>query len=186
MPSTAPVSTLSTLIHACTCFLATLILFGCSTPPVTSTTSGAAVPTGATSEPPPAQAEDKGTEAAESGTSGDADPAVIEADNIYFQLRSTTVDEAGELKLRAHAERLKQNPKERVTLIGHMDDLGSRNYNLAITEERLMAVSKQLRAYGVPARQIRRERAASEISPTPCRNEACRALMRRVELKYPE
>ena len=26
MPSTAPVSTLSTLIHACTCFLATLIL----------------------------------------------------------------------------------------------------------------------------------------------------------------
>ena len=114
MPSTAPVSTLSTLIHACTCFLATLILFGCSTPPVTSTTSRAAVPT---SEPPPAQADDKGTEAAESGTSGDADPAVIEADNIYFQLRSTAVDEAGELKLRAHAERLKQNPKERVTLI---------------------------------------------------------------------
>ena len=71
------------------------------------------------------------------------------ADNIYFQLRSTAIDEAEKLKLGAHAERLKADPKARVTLIGHMDDLGSRNYNLAITEERLMAVTSQLRALGV-------------------------------------
>lgn len=174
---------MSTLIHACTCLFATLILFGCSTPPVTSDNHR---PTAPTSEPPPAQATDKANEPAEPETSGIAETATIEENNIYFQLRSTAVDEAGKLKLREHADRLKQNPKERVTLIGHMDDLGSRNYNLAITEERLMAVSSQLRAYGVPARQIRRTRAPSDGNLTPCRNEACRALMRRVELKYPE
>ncbi len=108
------------------------------------------------------------------------------ADNIYFQLRSTAIDEAEKLKLRAHAERLKENPKARVTLVGHMDDLGSRNYNLAITEERLMAVTSQLRALGVPARQIRRQRAAVENSSPDCKTEACRAPMRRVELKYVE
>ena len=109
-----------------------------------------------------------------------ADPA----DNIYFQLRSTAIDEAEKLKLGAHAERLKADPKARVTLIGHMDDLGSRNYNLAITEERLMVVTSQLRALGVPARQIRRQRAAVENSSPDCKTEACRAPMRRVELKY--
>ena len=176
-------SAMPTFFHACTCLLVTLAFVGCSTPPAKHTGS---LPATTTTPPPAAQAGDLGTEPAESEASGSVAPAAIEANNVYFQLRSTAVDETAEQKLREHAERLKQNPKERVTLIGHMDDLGSRNYNLAITEERLMAVSKQLRAYGVPARQIRRERAASEISPTPCRNEACRALMRRVELKYPE
>ena len=176
-------SAISTFFHACACVLVTLAFVGCSTPPANHTGS---LPATTTTPPPAAPAGDQGTEPAESEASGSVAPAAIEANNVYFQLRSTAVDETAEQKLREHAERLKQNPKERVTLIGHMDDLGSRNYNLAITEERLMAVSKQLRAYGVPARQIRRERAASEISPTPCRNEACRALMRRVELKYPE
>lgn len=183
MPSAAPVSAMSTLIHACTLLLASLILFGCSTPPVTNANSRPAAPT---NEPSPAQAEGYGSEPAESETSGNADTVAVEANSVYFQLRSTALDEAGKLKLREHADRLKQNPKERVTLIGHMDDLGSRNYNLAITEERLMAVSSQLRAFGVPARQIRRTRATSDDNSTPCRNEACRALMRRVELKYPE
>jgi outer membrane protein OmpA-like peptidoglycan-associated protein len=172
---------MSAIVRACTCLLAALALAGCSTPPASRADS---LPAATTTPPPAAQADDEGTEAAES--SENPDPAVIEANNVYFQLRSTAVDEAGKLKLREHADRLKQNPKERVTLIGHMDDLGSRNYNLAITEERLMAVNRQLRAFGVPARQIRRNRAASESSSTPCRNEACRALMRRVELKYQE
>jgi len=166
MPGNTPVSAISALIHACACFLATLALFGFSTLP--------------------AQAEGNGGGGAKSEQSGNADTAIIEANNIYFQLRSTAVDEAGKLKLREHANQLRQNPKKRVTLIGHMDDLGSRNYNLAITEERLMAVSNQLRAYGVSAHQIRRTRVTSDSSPTPCRNEACRALTRMVELKYPE
>ena len=43
-----------------------------------------------------------------------------------------------------------------VTLVGYTDGLGSRNNNLAITEECLTAGSKWLRAYGVSPRQFRR------------------------------
>ena len=173
---------MSAFSHACTCLLAALALTGCSTPPASRADSLPA----ATTSPPATQAADREPVSAESEPSDNPNPGAVEANNVYFQLRSTAVDEAEKLKLREHADRLKQNPKEKVTLIGHMDDLGSRNYNLAITEERLMAVNRQLRSFGVPARQIRRNRAASDSGSTPCRNEACRALMRRVELKYPE
>jgi outer membrane protein OmpA-like peptidoglycan-associated protein len=54
-------------------------------------------------------------------------------------------------KLRQHAEYLKQNPKTVVTLVGYVDDAGSRSYNLAITEQRILAVKQLLRTYGTPA-----------------------------------
>jgi outer membrane protein OmpA-like peptidoglycan-associated protein len=53
-------------------------------------------------------------------------------------------------KLRQHAEYLKQNPKTVVTLVGYVDDAGSRSYNLAITEQRILAVKQLLRTYGTP------------------------------------
>lgn len=174
-------ATVRAAICARTCIsLAALLLVACNTmPPATEKTSQ---PVAVRTEAPASSAPEENPPA----TTETPDTNADEANNIYFQLRSTSIDEAGKLKLREHAERLKQNPKERVTLIGHMDDLGSRNYNLAITEERLMAVNSQLRAMGVPARQIRRHRAASESISPPCKTEACRALMRRVELKYAE
>ena len=107
---------------------------------------------------------------------------VAEENNIFFALRSATVDDAGKEKLRQHADRLKSNRKERVLLVGHSDDQGSRNYNLAITEERLMAVQKLLRSYGVTARQIRRNRSSSAKTRSPCASKACQQQMRRVEL----
>lgn len=168
MPATA---------RTCICFAASLLL-ACNTPPPALDKAN---------QPPVAvKTEMPAIEAKETEAPTNEVEAVDPADNVYFQLRSTAIDEAEKLKLREHAERLRANPKARVTLIGHMDDLGSRNYNLAITEERLMAVTSQLRALGVPARQIRRQRAAVENSSPDCKTEACRAPMRRVELKYVE
>ena len=159
--------------------MAALLLGGCSTAPVSEK------PPATPATTPAVRAEVKKVVPAEPETV-QKPVAVSEANNIFFALRSTAVDEIGIQKLREHAERLKQNPKERVTLIGHMDDQGSRNYNLAITEERLMAVNSQLRAFGVPARQIQRSRTIDESGSTPCTTEACRAPMRRIELAYPE
>lgn len=110
--------------------------------------------------------------------------SVIDENNVYFASGSTTVDQAGKEKLRRHAEDLKQNPKKILTLAGHTDDTGSRNYNLAIAEERLVNVSKLLLAYGAPARQIRRNRIGSIKKPPACKTAECREKMRRVELIY--
>ena len=107
---------------------------------------------------------------------------IAEENNIFFPLRSTTVDDLGKEKLRQHAARLKLNPKELVTLVGYTDDLGSRNYNLAITEERLSTVNALLKSYGVSTRQIRRNRNGPLKVRGTCTSSACRQQMRRVEL----
>jgi len=109
---------------------------------------------------------------------------VAEEDNVFFALRSVMVSDTDKEKLRQHANRLKSNRRERVLLVGHSDDQGSHNYNLAITEERLMAVDKLLRTYGVSARQIRRNRTGNVKNRNPCATNDCLQQMRRVELVY--
>ena len=113
------------------------------------------------------------------------DRALTDENNIYFTAGTTTVDQQGEDKLRLHAQNLKQNPKKRLILTAHTDDSGSRNYNLAIAEDRLMAVYKLLRSYGVPAKQIRRNRINGAKRPQVCQSAVCQLQMRRVELVYP-
>jgi outer membrane protein OmpA-like peptidoglycan-associated protein len=114
-----------------------------------------------------------------------AEPRVNDEDNnVFFDRGSTSVNTAEKEKLREHANRLKQNPKKYVTLTGYADDLGSRNYKLAIAEERLVAVNKVLQSYGVSPRQIRRNRSASVKNSPACKKADCLRLKRRVELVY--
>jgi len=111
---------------------------------------------------------------------------VDEDNNVFFDRGATTVNEREKEKLRQHASRLKQNPKTHITLTVYSDDLGSRNYKLAVAEERLMAVSKLLRSYGVLSRQIQRNRSASVKNSSACSTNDCLRLKRRVELVYPK
>lgn len=160
-------------------FVAVLALYGCSTPqpsaqprPIGSTPSAApAAPVVAVETAPPAD---------------DTKPnaTVPTADAIFFSAGSTTVDATGKEKLRQHADRLKLTPDALVTLVGYTDGQGSRNYNLAIAEERLTAVSKLLRSYGVSPRKIRRNRIGSVKTPAACTTADCRQNLRRVELVY--
>jgi outer membrane protein OmpA-like peptidoglycan-associated protein len=114
-----------------------------------------------------------------------ASPAVVDANAIFFRRGEAQISNAEAVKLDAHAERLRANPRLVVTLIGHTDHLGSRAYNLAIAEQRTVAVMKQLRELGVPAKQIRRRSYGNETAGN-CRSESCRVKMRRVDLVYPK
>ena len=109
-------------------------------------------------------------------------PPIDEAGSVFFASRSAWIDAAGQQKLRAVADRLAANRRATVLLIGHSDGQGSRSYNLAITEERLTAVGKLLRRYGVSARQVRRNRVGSVRNTPDCQDEACWQQARRVEL----
>ena len=109
-------------------------------------------------------------------------PPIDEAGSVFFASRSAWIDASGQQKLRAVADRLAGNRRATVLLIGHSDGQGSRSYNLAITEERLTAVGKLLRRYGVSARQIRRNRVGSVRNTPDCQDEACWQQARRVEL----
>lgn len=112
--------------------------------------------------------------------------AIDPAGSLFFAPGDATIDEAGEDFLRRQAERLKAEPRTVVTLIGYSDDLGSRAYDLAIAEQRVSQVFARLQALGVPVRQIRRYSVGIELTRAACRSPACRALMRRVEFKYPQ
>ena len=113
--------------------------------------------------------------------------ALEEANSIYFAKGATRIDRTEQNKLRIHAARLKENPVQVVTLAGYTDDLGSDSYNLAIAEQRIEAVAKLLRTYGVPKKQIqplRRYSVGRAGSMAACRTTDCRQKMRRVELIY--
>ena len=156
--------------------LSALLLGGCGGMPSDSSEHGKATQASASLESansaPPTREEVRTME------------AIDEDSAIYFTSRGTSVDEAGKAKLQHHAARLKRSPEKIVTLTGQTDDLGSANYNLAIAEQRTLAVARVLRSYGVPAKQIRRYSVGGEKMPIVCQSSACRAKMRRVDLNY--
>lgn len=73
---------------------------------------------------------------------------------IYFDFdRSTVRDEYLDL-IKSHGEYLLEHPDRLVTLEGHADERGSREYNLALGEERAKAVRDLLMLQGVSGDQI--------------------------------
>jgi len=63
---------------------------------------------------------------------------------IYFDYDSTEVKDIDSVN--AHAQYLADNPGAKVRLEGHADERGTREYNVALAEERAMAV-KRLMAF---------------------------------------
>lgn len=86
--------------------------------------------------------------------------------------------------LRAHAQYLGTGGAVRVTLEGHTDERGSREYNLALGDQRAETVQRFLRAEGVAAGQIDTLSYGEERPADPGHEEAYWALNRRVELIY--
>lgn len=177
--STEKCNRAAALLRAASAGLAASLLLGCGTPqPVADTIPSAAPPAAAPVSAPAFEVV--------ATALADAAPvaSVAEDNNIFFASRSARIDDAGKEKLRDHARRLTQDRQVKLTLVVHNDGQGSRSYNLAISEERLVAVEKALRGYGVSSRQIRRNRSIGLKNSSPCTNDACRQQMRRVELIY--
>ncbi|MBP8170117.1 MAG: OmpA family protein [Azonexus sp.] len=110
--------------------------------------------------------------------------AVDNENNVFFVLGSSGINAVGRKKVQDHARRLKADPKLEVTLVGYTDDLGSLSYNLAIAEQRVNAIHKELRSNGVRSNQIRRHVAGPEQLSPACRSTECRKKMRRVQFVY--
>lgn len=167
-------------VFRCLLAAAAAAAYGCSSPaPTPPTSREEAAPIVASVVPPPPAEQ----AVVVSSTEPPVD-AVPDENNIFFAPGSTALDDAGNEKLRQYADQLRQNPKQHVTLRGYGDDLGSRSVSLAITEQRLTAVGKALRAYGAAPRQIRRNRIAGVKKPVSCSSPSCRKPMGRVELVY--
>ena len=103
---------------------------------------------------------------------------------IYFDYDSAQISTEGQSALNAHAEYLSLHPDRVITIEGHTDERGTREYNLALGERRAQAVADFLMASGVPAQQMQVTSYGEEKPVALDHNESAWQLNRRVELIY--
>lgn len=136
-----------------TMFLAGLALAGCETASESagSATGAGAAATGASQQTDPQVA--ARVEGPRRGTQEDL--VVSIGDRVFFDLDSYALRPDARGTLEKQAAWLQQNPSVTVTVEGHADERGTREYNLALGERRANAVRDYLVALGVDPNRIK-------------------------------
>jgi peptidoglycan-associated lipoprotein len=75
--------------------------------------------------------------------------ASVSSDRIFFGLDQYDVDAEDQATLQSQAAWLRQNPSVRVTIEGHADERGTRDYNIALGERRANAAKNYLASLGI-------------------------------------
>ena len=75
-------------------------------------------------------------------------------DRIFFGFDQYNVDSEDMATLQTQAQWLQRNPAVRVTLEGHADERGTRDYNIALGERRANAAKNYLASLGVDPSRI--------------------------------
>jgi peptidoglycan-associated lipoprotein len=76
-------------------------------------------------------------------------------DRVFFDTDMSNIREDGRQTLNRQAEWLKKYTNYPVTIEGHCDERGTREYNLALGERRANAARQYLIAQGIPAARIK-------------------------------
>jgi len=80
--------------------------------------------------------------------------ASVQADTIYFDTDQSNIDTADQAILSSQAQWLQRYPNVRVTVEGHADERGTREYNIALGERRALAARTYLVSLGIDAGRI--------------------------------
>lgn len=103
---------------------------------------------------------------------------------IYFDYDSAVVKDEYTAIVEAHAQFLAQNPNARVTLEGHADERGSREYNLGLGERRALAVAQFMQLLNVNSAQVQSVSYGEERPLSEGHDDSAWSQNRRVELVY--
>ncbi|MBF0220125.1 MAG: peptidoglycan-associated lipoprotein Pal [Gammaproteobacteria bacterium] len=103
---------------------------------------------------------------------------------FYFPYDSAEVSSGDREIIGAHAEFLASHPEIMVTVEGHADERGTREYNLALGERRAMAVEMLLKVQGAADKQLQMVSFGEERPVALGNDEQAWSLNRRVELIY--
>lgn len=103
---------------------------------------------------------------------------------IYFDYDQSTINSEYRDLIALHARYLNENPGARMTIEGHADERGSREYNLALGERRGQAVANLMQAQGAAANQITVVSYGEERPEATCSNNSCWSQNRRAVLVY--
>jgi peptidoglycan-associated lipoprotein len=103
---------------------------------------------------------------------------------VYFDLDRTEIKPEFSAQIACHAEYLRQFPNARVTLEGHADERGTREYNLGLGERRGNAVDSAISAAGASASQLNVVSYGEERPVDRGHDESAWSKNRRVEIVY--
>lgn len=115
------------------------------------------------------------------------DPTSLLANRVfYFGFDSSEIQEEDRSSVEAHGDYLAKHPDMTVTLEGHTDERGSREYNLALGERRADAVRSLILLMGASKDQVQVVSYGEERPAVDGHDEEAWRLNRRVEIIYPE
>lgn len=104
-------------------------------------------------------------------------------DIVYFTTDSTQLTVEAQNTLRGQTKWLKQYPKFTITLEGHADERGTREYNLALGARRAQTVRDYLTAQGINPSRMRTISYGKERPVAVCNDISCWSQNRRVQTK---
>ena len=125
-----------------------------------------------------------GSGSAWSGHALDDPDSLLAKRTVFFAFDESVILDEDRPILEAHAEYLSQNPGAAVTLEGHTDERGTREYNLALGEQRAISVRQFMSLLGASGQQLRTVSYGEERPAALGHNEEAWAQNRRVEIIY--
>ena len=103
---------------------------------------------------------------------------------IYFDYNSSEIKSEGVELIDAHARFLVANKTRQVSLEGHTDERGGREFNLALGQKRAEAVRTRMRLLGVTDIQMEAVSFGKEKPAAAGNDDAAHAKNRRAEINY--
>ncbi len=131
-----------------------------------------------------AQTAGAGAAGAWTGNPLDNPDSLLASRKIYFDFDRSEIRPEFVAVLRAHAEYLNSNRSANMTIEGHCDERGSREYNIGLGERRASSIQNFLEAEGVDPAQLSTISYGEERPQDSGHNEAAWALNRRGVLVY--
>jgi len=114
-----------------------------------------------------------------------SDPAnPLSKQTVYFMYDSSQIQQDFIPVVASHAQYLISHPQQRVILEGHADERGSREYNIALGEQRAKSVYRMMKVQGVSDSQMEVVSYGEEKPSAEGMDEASWQLNRRVEIAY--
>ena len=101
---------------------------------------------------------------------------------VYFEFDSSEIRQEYRDIIDAHAQYVAGNPTAAITLQGHADERGSREYNVALGERRASAIRRLMSLLGASEHQMRTISYGEERPASDAHDESAWQLNRRVEL----
>lgn len=103
----------------------------------------------------------------------------VVGDRVFFATDQHTLDATARATLQRQAQWLQANPGSNVTIEGHADERGTRQYNLALGARRANSVRSFLASQGIAANRLRAVTFGKERPVALCSDEGCWSQNRR-------